>query len=98
MARIRWSTRALQDFESALAYVAEENPQAARTMRERILATAGTLESFSLGLPGPNGCEKIYVPKTRYFIIFRRSSDGNVGIRALVHASRDWERINWDDM
>ncbi len=95
---ISWSERAVQDFERTLAYIADDNPQNAILVRNRILNTVKHLESFSLGTPGPNESLKLYIPKTSYFVIFRRDPDGNISIRAFVHSSMDWESINWDKM
>ena len=93
---INWSERAVQDFEAAIAYIAEENPQNASLVRSRILNTLRYLESFNLGTAGPKGSLKLYSPRTSYFVIFRRDKTGNISIRAFVHTSRDWEKMNWD--
>lgn len=98
MLRIRWAKRAVQDFESALAYIAAEDPKNAAKVRGRIFATLKHLESFSLGLPAPRGAWKLYIPKTPYFIIFRRDDTATITIRAFVHAARDWEMIDWENL
>jgi plasmid stabilization system protein ParE len=74
MRRIDWSERAVSDLESALAYIAEENPQNAKLVRDRIFNTLKHLESFSLGTAGPKDTFKLYIPKTSYFVIFRRNA------------------------
>jgi plasmid stabilization system protein ParE len=96
MNRVTWSEGAAQDFEAALSHIAEENPQNAALVRNRIFNTLSHLESFNLGTPGPLGSLKLYIPKTSYFVIFRRAPDGDVSIRAFVHTSMDWESMNWD--
>ena len=96
MSHIDWSDHAVQDFEAALTYIAGDNPQNAVLVRGRILNTVKHLESFSLGTQGPNGTHKLYIPKTSYFVIFRRDMDGNISIRAFIHAARDWENVNWN--
>ncbi len=96
MRKIEWTERALQDFESALAYIAEDNPNNAELVRARIFNTLRHLESFSLGLPAPKGALKLYIPKTSYFVIFRRNADGDISLRAFIHAAQDWEKIDWD--
>lgn len=95
MSRIDWSEHAVQDFEAALSYITCENPENAMLVRGRILNTVKYLESFSLGTQGFNGTLKLYIPKTSYFVIFRRDVDGNISIRAFIHAARDWENVNW---
>jgi toxin ParE1/3/4 len=96
MRRIDWTERAVADFEAAIAYIAEENPQNAQLVASRIFKTLKHLESFSLGLPAPKGTYKIFVPKTSYFVIFRRNEDGDISLRAFLHAAQDWGKFDWD--
>lgn len=96
MNTINWSERTVQDFDSALSYIAGDNPQNAILVRNRILNTVRHLEAFNLGTPGPMESLKLSMPKTPYFVIFRRGSEGNISIYAFVHTSSDWDNINWD--
>ena len=96
MSRVDWSEQALEDFEAALAYIAADNFQNAELVRSRILNILKHLESFSLGTPAPNETLKVYIPKTSYFVVFRRDTKDNISIRAFIHAARDWEKVNWD--
>ena len=99
MRSVRWTKRALNDFESALAFIAKDNPDNAQVVRERILNTLRNLAAFSLGLPAPKGHMKLYVPKTSYFVIFDSTpKDDGIIILAFIHASRDWEQIDWEKM
>jgi plasmid stabilization system protein ParE len=96
MRRIDWSEQALSDLEAAIAYIAEDNPQNAKLVRDRIFRTLKLLESFSLGLPAPKGAFKLFIPNTPYFVIFRRNKDGDISLRAFLHASQDWGKFDWD--
>lgn len=99
MRPIRWTERALTDLESALAFIAKESPAHAQLVRERVLSTVHNLEAFSLGLPAPKGHLKLYVPKTSYFVIFERTkAEDGIVILAFIHASRDWEQIDWETL
>jgi len=99
MRSVSWTERALTDFESALAFIAKENPANAQLVRERILNTLRNLEAFGLDLPAPKGHMKLYVPKTSYFVIFDRTpEDDGIIVLAFIHASRDWEQIDWEKM
>lgn len=98
MSRVDWSERAVQDFAAALSFIAEDNPAAAGLVRGRILNTLKHLESFSLGTPGPNGSLKLYIPRTSFFVIFRRDANGDISIRAFLHASRDWENVKPENL
>jgi toxin ParE1/3/4 len=96
---VTWTERALSDFESALTFIAKDNPANAQLVRDRILNTVSNLEAFSLGLPAPKGHLKLYVPKTSYFMIFDRTpNDDGIIILAFIHTSRDWEQIDWEKM
>jgi plasmid stabilization system protein ParE len=95
---LQWTDRARTKFWSALAFIAEENPLNAQRVKERTHRTITNLESFSLGLPAPAGTHKIYIPKTPYFVVFRRGEDGNINICGFVHASRDWEIYDWENL
>ena len=96
MSRIDWSEQAIADFEAALAYIAGDSLANAELVRGRILNTVKYLESFSLGTFAPNATFKLYIPKTSYFVVFRRDAKDNISIRAFIHAARDWEKVNWD--
>jgi plasmid stabilization system protein ParE len=98
MRRIDWSERAIADLEAALAYIAEDSPQNAMLVRDRIFRTVKLMESFSLGLPAPNGAFKLFIPKTSYFVIFRRSPGGDISLRAFLHAAQDWGKFDWDKL
>ena len=99
MRSVAWTEQALIDFESALAFIAKDNPGNAQLVRDRILNTVRNLEAFSLGLPAPKGHMKLYMPKTSYFVIFNRTpKDDGIIVLAFIHTSRDWEQINWERM
>ena len=94
--RIDWSERAVSDFELAIAFIAEESPQNAQLVKDRIFNTLKLLESFTLGTVGPKETLKLFIPRTPYFVIFRRNAKGDISIRAFLHTSQDWGKIDWD--
>ena len=98
MFRLEWTERGLQEFESALAFIAEKHPYNAQLVKDRTFKTIGHLEFFSPGTEAPNGTYKIYVPKTSYFLIFRRDPNNDIKLCAFIHASRDWDKIDWDNL
>jgi plasmid stabilization system protein ParE len=98
MTSVIWTAEALSSFEQAIAYIAKQDPQNAALVRDRVLNTVRHLESFSLGIPGPKGYLKLYIPKTSYFVIFSRNKKDEVTLLTFVHASRDWEKIDWSKM
>jgi plasmid stabilization system protein ParE len=98
MVRLESAERGLQEFESALSFIAEDNPYNAQLVKDRTFKTIRHLEFFSLGTEAPSGTQKIYVPRTSYFLIFRRDERGDIKICAFIHAARDWEKIDWENL
>ena len=47
-----WTRAALGDLNAQIAYIAHENPAAARRVAERIRATGNGLQDFATGHPG----------------------------------------------
>ena len=70
---ITWSEAAARDYDELLQFIARESPANARLVATRILKTLGMLEAFSLGQPIGEGVYRLYIPKTSYFVLFRRN-------------------------
>lgn len=98
MFSLEWTERGLREFESALAFIAEDNPYNAQLVKDRTFKTSRQLEFFSPGSPAPNGTYKIHAPNTSYFLIFRRADNSDIKLCAFVHASRDWNKFDWDNL
>jgi plasmid stabilization system protein ParE len=90
-----WSEQAARDYDELLQYIGRESPANARLVATRILKTLGMLESFSLGQQIGEGVYKLYIPKTSYFVLFRRNYDADISIRAFIHSARDWQQFDW---
>lgn len=43
---IRWSERALDDLDAALAYIARDNPEAARRLRDQVVEGLASAQAF----------------------------------------------------
>ncbi|MCA0431725.1 MAG: type II toxin-antitoxin system RelE/ParE family toxin [Proteobacteria bacterium] len=95
---LQWTERGLQEFQTALDFIAADDPVNAQLVRDRTFRTISNLRAFSLGLPAPHGTQKIHVPKTSYFLVFRRDKKDAITICGFVHASRDWDRIDWESI
>jgi toxin ParE1/3/4 len=50
--RIRWSRKALDDLKDQVAFIAKDNPQAARYVAARIRATGDLIAARSVGRKG----------------------------------------------
>jgi plasmid stabilization system protein ParE len=96
MYSVTWSERAARDFDELLQFIGRENPANARLVATRVLKTLGMLESFSLGQQIGEGVFKLYIPKTSYFVLFRRNDEADISIRAFIHSARDWQHFDWE--
>jgi toxin ParE1/3/4 len=89
---IVWSPRALRNMRAAHAYVARENPAAARRMVERIIRVVELLLAASprMGRPGRiAGTRELVVSRTPYTVVYRAGRE-SVDILAVLHHARDW--------
>ncbi len=68
--KIYWLRKALYDLDKEAAYIAAENPRAAREIAMRISQAAGQLQNYpELGRPGRfEGTRELIVVGTRYLI------------------------------
>ena len=87
---IKWLRKALQNFDQELEYIAQDNPQAARLVAQRIVQAVALLaENPMLGHAGriPGTCELV-IPKTRYIAPYRvRPRLQRIEILRLFHTS-----------
>lgn len=90
---IIWSARARQHLREITAYIAQDNPDAADRMAERILAATERLSAHPhLGRPGRiDGTRELVVGGTPYIVPYRVRGD-RVNIIAVLHGKRQWPR------
>jgi plasmid stabilization system protein ParE len=89
---VTWAASAEIDLQQIHAYVAAENPAAARMLAEAIITAANSLAAFPLkGRAGAGGTREWVVPQfRRYLLIYDVDvSAGNVRIVRVWHQSRD---------
>ena len=89
--RIRWLNQALQNLEDEAAYIAKDDPKAARIVVQRIFRHVDRLaDNPALGRPGRiHGTRQLVVPETRYIIPYRvRPQLDQIEILRVFHASR----------
>jgi len=89
--KVIWFKRAIWDLRSVQAYIAQENPRAARQTVIKIKKKVSLLsEQPGIGRPGrvPNTKELIidHTP----FILPYRVRDNKIEILRVLHASRRW--------
>jgi plasmid stabilization system protein ParE len=95
MRRVAWSDSARQELKVAIRYIAENDPTAARLVRERIAHAVSLLAKRPIGRQGRVGgtYEKL-VLKTSYILAYA-ISDNEVTIVHLIHDHRDWPEGSW---
>ena len=87
--RLRWLRKALENLDAEAAYIAGEDPAAARLVLQRILTAVRLLATQpALGRPGRvAGTRELVVPKTRYLVPYRVRGQ-TVEILRVFHTSR----------
>ena len=89
---ILWSPEAIDDLTSLRAYIAEDNPAAARTVALSILHNIEQLLSNNpkMGRPGRvPGTRELVIPKTPFIAPYRLH--GNfIQILRVYHGARRW--------
>lgn len=89
--KLRWTRPALADLIEAQDYIAQENPDAARVVAQRVWDAAKTLRDHpALGrVCHIAGTRERVVTRTPYLIVYRLQS-GVIEILRIWHGRRDW--------
>jgi toxin ParE1/3/4 len=90
--KIVWSPEAIQDLISLRAYIAEENPVAARRILLRVLHDVEHLlpDNPQMGRPGRvPGTRELVVPRTPYIVPYRVQR-ATIQILRVFHGARRW--------
>lgn len=90
--KIRWTTQAADDLESAHEFVSSEGSiAAADRMVDRILTDIDNLERFpQIGRIGRiDGTRELVIPRTPVVVVYRLAH-GCVEILGVLHGSRKW--------
>ena len=90
---VRWSSAALDDIKAQIAYIAHDNPAAARRVAERIRATGDNLAEFAIGHPGrvAGTYEKAVggLPYIIAYAIDRSVNAETIVVLHVIHTARD---------
>ncbi|MES9881258.1 MAG: type II toxin-antitoxin system RelE/ParE family toxin [Sedimenticola sp.] len=89
--QIKWLRNALKNLDAEAEYIAQDDPQAARVVVQRVAQTVSLLsDNPSLGHPGRlPGTHELVIPKTRYIVPYRvRPRLQRIEILRVFHASR----------
>ena len=95
MLTLKWSIKALIDFDEAQAYIAQENAFAAQAVADRIWQASLRLpETPLIGRPGVEPDTRHWVvQRTPYLIVYRVNGDV-LEILRVWHGRRDWLNRN----
>ncbi len=87
--RVRWLRKALTNLDEEAAYIAADDPKAARVVVARIFAAVEILlDQPGLGRPGRvPGTRELVVLRTRYIVPYRVKGDA-IEILRVFHTSR----------
>lgn len=89
--QVKWLRQALKNLDDEAEYIAQEDPQAARIVVQRIVQTVSYLsDNPALGHPGRvPGTHELVIPNTRYIVPYRvRPRLQRIEILRVFHASR----------
>ncbi len=88
---IAWLPEARQDLENAYSYIARDNPSAAASTVQRIVASIEILRDFPrIGRPGRvEGTRELVVSRTPYIVAYQIKT-GTIEILAVIHGARRW--------
>jgi toxin ParE1/3/4 len=89
---IVWSPEAIEDLASLRAYIAEDNPAAARRIALRIVQVIELMlpDNPQSGRPGRvPGTRELIIPRTPYVIPYRMQGN-TLQILRVYHSARRW--------
>jgi addiction module RelE/StbE family toxin len=87
--KIRWSTEAADQLETAVKYIQQDNPSAARNVTQAIIDHIEQLAAFpGLGRLGEvKGTRELVSPP---YVVVYRSTEEIVEILHIWHGAQDW--------
>jgi len=89
--QVKWLSKALQNLDQEATYIANDDPEAARFIIQRIHDAVNLLAlNPALGHPGRiHGTRELVVPDTRYIVPYRvRPRLNRIEILRVFHSSR----------
>jgi len=93
--RIAWSEEAVDDFDSAITYVALDSKRSAGLVAQRIENAIAGLATMPIGRQGRvAGSYEKPVQKTPYVIAYSLS-DTTIRVLRIIHGARDWPDDEW---
>jgi plasmid stabilization system protein ParE len=88
--RVIWQARAIADVARLVAYIAEENPVAARQIGQELVVAGDSLAVFpGRGRRGVDPSTRELVTIRPYVIVYELDDAGNVTILNVWHSAQD---------
>ena len=89
MRLIRWTTEAADQFEAAVKYIQQDNPDTARKLAQTVIDRIEQVATFpGTGRPGEvKGTRELVVPP---YVVVYRHTDEIVEILHIWHGAQDW--------
>ena len=97
--RVEWAEAALTDLRAQIAYIANDNPDAASRVATAIRKTGDDLGIFATGHPGRvKGTYEKSVRGLPYIMAYALTDgDSTVSILRVIHTARNWPNEDWPD-
>ena len=97
--RVQWSNDALDDLLAQIAHIAEDDPDAAARVAQRIRETGTALGNYATGHPGRvSGTYEKSITRLPYVIAYALTDDDRaVSILRVIHTARDWRGEEWPE-
>ena len=93
---IVWSEKALSDFENLIEFIARDSLQNAIRISDRIEHSINLLSTTPFGRTGRVlGTYEAVVPKIPFIVVYELIDQKSLGIRRIIHTSRDWSQDDW---
>ncbi|MCJ8510734.1 type II toxin-antitoxin system RelE/ParE family toxin [Rhizobium lemnae] len=96
---VTWAREALDDMREQIAFIAEDNPAAARRVADRLRDTGEALGEIATGRPGRvTGTYEKSVTRLPYIISYELrsiASRESVVILRVIHTARYWPVEEW---
>ncbi len=96
---VTWARAALDDIKEQIAFIAQDNPAAARRVADRLRDTGAALGDMATGRPGRvTGSYEKSVRRLPYIIAYELrliAGRESVVILRVIHTSRDWADEDW---
>lgn len=93
---VEWSASALDDFDTTIGFIAQDNPHAARRVAAAIDSTARKLADMPTGRPGRvSGTYEQKIPRLPYTIAYAVPETSRLVILRVIHNARNWPDETW---